>query len=693
LSFKPRTPPGPPATRRERIVDTLHGIGVADPYRWLEDAGSAKVQSWMTRQDRWTRRALASLAHRPALVERLRELYYYDAISPPLRRGGRLFYTRRHSDREKAVVYWRDEDGGEERVLFDPNTMSEDGSVSLGVWAPSPDGRVVAYALRENAADESTLYVREVETGLDRADVIPGAKYADPSWMPDGSGFYYTWLPTDPSIDPADRPGYAEVRFHPIGPNEVYDAGDDPIVHPSTGSAETFVGGAVSRDGQFLIITVMHGWRSTDIYFRDLAGDSSVLHTLVEGRDSNYWVAAWQGRLYILTDEGAPRYRVFRADAKAPARERWREIVPEGDATIESMQILGGRMVLGYLLNASSAVEVRTLGGVHVRDIELPGIGTVDLVVGTEEDDDAYFTYSSFIEPPRVYRTSIRDGSVEEWARVELPIDTRDFTVEQVWYESGDGTPISMFLIRRKDLVCDASNRTILYGYGGFNVKLTPTFAPALVPWLERGGMYAIPNIRGGGEYGEDWHRAGMLLEKQTAFDDFTAAAEFLIREGYTAPEQLAIRGGSNGGLLVGAAMTQRPDLFRAVVCAVPLLDMVRYHLFGSGRTWVPEYGSADDEAQFRALYGYSPYHRVAPGVRYPALLVLSADSDDRVDPLHARKFTAAVQHAVTGETPVLLRIERQAGHGGADKIAQDLEAQADTYAFLCEQLKVPPHP
>jgi prolyl oligopeptidase len=353
------------------------------------------------------------------------------------------------------------------------------------------------------------------------------------------------------------------------------------------------------------------------------------------------------------------------------------------------MQILGERLVLAYLRNAASALEVRTLGGVPVRDIALPGIGTVEAIVGTEQDDDVYFSYSSFIEPPRVLHTSIRDGGASEWARVELDLDTSGYRVEQVFYESRDGTQISMFLIRRADLVCDADNPCILSGYGGFNVKLTPAFAPSLAVWLDAGGMYAIPNLRGGGEYGEAWHRAGMLERKQTTFDDFIAAAEYLLREGYTRPERLAIRGGSNGGLLVGAAMTQRPELFAAAVCAVPLLDMLRYQHFGSGRTWVPEYGSADDPALFRAIHAYSPYHRVEPGTAYPALLLLSADSDDRVDPMHARKFAAAIQHAGSANRPALLRIERESGHGGADRIRADIELQADTYAFVCEQLRV----
>ncbi len=680
MSFKPR---GAPATRRQAIVEALYGTQVADPYRWLEDAGDAAVQAWMSRQDRHTRRQLGTIPARRDIAAALRPLFYYDAVSAPARRGNRSFYSRRHADKEKAIAYWREGDDGPEQVLFDPNAMSEDGSVSLGTWAPCHDGVRVAYALRENAADEATLHIRDVATGRDLPDVIEGAKYAEPAWTPDGEGFYYTYLPTDPSIPVDERPGHAEVRYHELGT----DPGSDPVIYPRTGSAQTFLSPSLSRDGRLLTITVSHGWNATDVYVRDLTRPADDFRPLVAGVDAIYWVTAFEGRLFILTNEGAPRYRVFRADADAPQREAWREIVPESDATIEAVRVIGGRLVLSYLRNAASELEIRTLDGDVVRTIDLPGIGTVDSVVGTEVDDTMYYAYSSFVEPTRIVRTSVAHGGADEWARVSLPVDTDAYVVDQVFYESRDGTRISMFVIRRRDVdACDGDRPTILYGYGGFNVSLTPAFSPALPVWLDRGGIYAIPNLRGGGEYGEDWHKAGMGDSKQNVFDDFIAAAEYLIAAGYTRPERLAIRGGSNGGLLVGAAMTQRPELFGAVVCAVPLLDMLRYHLFGSGRTWIPEYGSAENEPDFRVLHAYSPYHRVDPARTYPPLLMLSADSDDRVDPMHARKFVAAVQH---GGSDALLRIERQAGHGGADMVVQQIEQTADAYAFLCDRLGV----
>lgn len=672
-------------TRRQDLVDDLHGVRAADPYRWLEDAAAPEVRDWMDAQDAYTRERLAAAPERDALLERCRELLYYEAISTPARRGGRLFYSRRARDAEKAIAYWRDGDDGDERVLLDPNTFSDDGSTALGVWVPSPDGRLVVYARRENNADEATLYVRDVDTGEDLpGERIEGGKYATPSWTPACDGFYYTWLTMDPGVPAAERPGHAELRFHRLGDDPARDA----IVHPATGSARTFLGGGVSRDGRWLLVTIAHGWNATDVWFR--AGDQpdAPLRPLATGQPFLYHALAWGDAIYVHTNEGAPRYRVFRVDPARPERDAWREIVAErDDLTIEGVQLVGGHLVVSGLRNAASVVELRTLDGALVRELALPGIGTVEGVAGEPDDDRAYYSYSSFLEPTAIYQTSIASGDTELWRRVQVPMDGSAFAVEQVWYPSRDGTRISMFVITPRDFTPAGDAPTILYGYGGFNVSLTPGFTPTLAVWLERGGVYAIPNLRGGGEYGEGWHDAGKGAHKQNTFDDFIAAAEYLIDRKYTRPERLAIRGGSNGGLLVGAAMTQRPELFAAVVCAVPLLDMLRYHLFGSGETWTPEYGSPEDPEQVRWLAAYSPYHKVVDGTPYPAMLMLAAHDDDRVDPMHARKFTAAIQHATTSERPVLLRIERQAGHGGADKVAQTVELSADTYAFLLQQL------
>ncbi|WP_081864728.1 prolyl oligopeptidase family serine peptidase [Chondromyces apiculatus] len=707
MSSTPETPPNTPpsaasserlaypATRTVPIRDVLHGVEVADPYRWLEDVKSPEVQAWMKAQDDFTRAQIDALPGREALAARLKELYYIDAVSAPRHRKGRYFYSRRHATKEKSVVYFRDGQKGEEKVLFDPNTWSEDGSVSLGSWHPSWDGKRVAYKVQRNNSDEATMHVLDVATNKkSEVDVIEGAKYASASWTPAGDGFYYVWLPTDPAVPTADRPGYAEIRFHKLGE----DPRKDRVIRERTGDPSTFVDATLSKDGHFLILTVQHGWATNDIYFRDLrkggaAGAGGASGTggskdvpLVVGKKAHYYAEVYKDRFYVMTDEDAPHYRVFEVDPARPERAAWKEVVKErADATLDSFSIIGGHLALGYLKNASSLVELRALDGKLVRELRLPGIGTVGGPLGLPDEDEAYFSFESYTSPPEIFSTSIKTGKTETYAKIQVPVDSSPYVVEQVFFPSKDGTRISMFIVRRKDMPRDGSTRTLLYGYGGFLVSMSPHFMSSMYPWLEQGGVFAVANLRGGGEYGEDWHKAGMLLAKQNTFDDFIAAAEYLVREKVTRPDRLVIQGGSNGGLLMGAAVTQRPDLFAAALCAVPLLDMVRYHLFGSGKTWTGEYGSAENAEQFKVLHGYSPYHHVKAGTKYPAMFLLSADSDDRVDPMHARKFAAAMQAATTGG-PVLLRIEKNAGHGGADLVRSAVEKGADQYAFAIAQ-------
>ena len=681
--------PGYPVTRAEVAVDRLHGVELTDPYRWLEDARSSEVQSWMTAQNRAARAELDRLPGREPFVNRLKSLLYVDSISAPVVRGDRFFYSRRLASKEKPILYWKVGEQGEERVLLDPNVLSADGSVALGVWAPSWDGRKLAYSLRRNNADEATMHVMDVSSGeVSKIDVIPGARYASPSWKPDGSGFYYINLPSDPGVPVDQRPGYAEGRYHELGS----DPKSDPLVFPALRDPQKFVGIALSRSGRFLFRETQHGWNQTDVYYRDLSRGETEWRTLVAGKPAIYQLEEHGGSFYVLTNEGAPRYRVFKVNPNKAERGRWKEVVAERpDAVVDGMSVIGGRLVLTVMLNATSRIEIRKLDGSPASEVETPGLGSSSAVVGEPNRNDVYFTFASFTRPPEVHRASARTGKSSVWARPDLKIDDRPFTVEQVWYPSKDGTKISMFIVHRKDMKKDGSTPLLLEGYGGFNVSMTPSFSASRLAWLEAGGAYALPNLRGGGEYGEAWHRAGMLDKKQNVFDDFIGAAEYLIREKFTSSQKLAIRGGSNGGLLVGAAMTQRPELFRAVICGVPLLDMVRYHLFGSGRTWIAEYGSAEDASQFRTLYGYSPYHRVKKGADYPALLMQSADSDDRVDPMHARKMVALIQASTGSDRPVLLTIEKNAGHGGAGLIKAAIEQATDSYLFLMQQLGLPP--
>jgi len=685
----------PPASRTEAIVEKRHGVEVADPFRWLEDVKSPEVQAWMQAQDAFARAALAELPGRSGLAARLRELAYMDAVSAPRSRGGRLFYSRTHKDKEKAIYYWRQGKDGAERVLLDPNELAKKEPTALGVVSISYDGRKAAFTLKPNNGDEAILHVMDVESGKwSSRDVIPGAKYAHPVWTPDSGGFYYIRVPVDSTIPVAERPGFAEARLHRLET----DPATDPVVHARTGDPKTFLGIDHSRDGRWLFATVEHGWNRTDVWFQEtrLRQDPARgWRKLVAGVDARFEVVAWKDAFWVFTNDGAPRGQVFRVDPNKPERAAWRAVLPEyADGTVmEAVQLLGNHLVVSVLRNASNALDIWSLDGRKVGAVALPGLGSVTSVVGEPDADEAYVGFNSFARPPEIRRFSVGSGKGALWNAVTLPgLPAPDgpspWNVEQVWYPSKDGTKVSMFLVTRKGTRRDGSTPFVMYGYGGFLVTMAPYFQASLIPWLEAGGGYALPNLRGGGEYGERWHRDGMRDKKQNVFDDFVAAAEYLVREGWTRPERLGIRGGSNGGLLVGAAMTQRPDLFKAVVCQVPLLDMVRYTKFGSGKTWIEEYGDPDVSSELKYLKTYSPYHRVRAGVAYPALLVASADTDDRVDPMHARKFTAAIQAASSrGPTSAWLRIERNAGHGGADMVKQAVELGVDIYVFFAAEL------
>jgi prolyl oligopeptidase len=676
----------PVATRTSPGADTLFGQRVLDPYRWLEDENSAEVQAWMAAQDKYARAFLDELPGRAALVKRLEALYYVGTIGVPVERGARLFYLKRDAHQEKAVLCFKDGEGGMERVLLDPNGW-DGGKTSLGEWVPSWDGKHVAFNQNPNHADEAVMHVVDVDSGKwSEADVLEGTKYAGPSWTPDGRGFYYEYLPNPVGTSVADRPGLTEIRFHILGQAQ----GRDRLVHGATHDATSFLGQSLSRDGKVLLVSVTHGWTRNDVYFKRLGRDRD-FRPLVVGKRALYSVDVWKGFFYVLTDEGAPRKRLFRVSVDRSQRSAWREIVPEdGHATLQSSTIVGGLLSLAYLKAATSELKLVTLLGKPVRPVALPELGSAANLSGLEDNPVAYYSFTSFSRAFEVYRTDVRTGTTTLWARVDVPVDASRYTSEQVHYKSKDGTDVTMFIVKKKDVARDGTAPALLYGYGGFDISLTPSFSSDVIPWLDAGGVYALTNLRGGGEYGKTWHEAGMLKNKQNVFDDFLAAAVALGKEKWADPARIAIFGGSNGGLLVGAAMVQRPDLFRAVVCAVPLLDMVRYTQFGSGRTWAEEYGDPSVEEAFRWLYAYSPYHHVAPGEAYPALLLLSSDHDDRVDPMHARKFAAWVQAASASHLPVLLRIERNAGHGGADQVKQAVAESADMLAFLLTELGVP---
>ncbi|HXH27601.1 MAG TPA: prolyl oligopeptidase family serine peptidase, partial [Candidatus Polarisedimenticolia bacterium] len=670
----------PPATRIDNVTDVVHGTRIVDPYRWLENGDSPEVQRWVEAQNAYTHKRLDAYPDRAAVHARLRMLLSIGTVGVPQVRNGRYFHTRREgADENQPILYVRDGLTGQDRVLFDPNRLRADGTAALDWWYPSEDGTLLAYGVSEAGDEKSTLRILDVATGKARPDVIPQTRYCSLAWLPDDSGFYYTRYPA-PGTVPAGEENYnSHLFFHTLGA----ESAADPEVFGKGRKPTDMIQVSLSPDGRWLVVMVFEGWSRSDLYLLDRRSDAHVFVPVAEGIDALFTGQVVGSTLYITTNDGAPRYKLLAVDAEQPGREHWTTLIPERDAVLIQAEPIGGRFVTLYLKDAASRVEVHGADGALVRDVPLPALGTVGAISGRYDGREAFFDFSSFTVPPLIERHDLDGGTTAPWERVKADLDLSAMEVRQVFYPSKDGTRISMFLVHRKGLKRDGSTPTLLYGYGGFNINLTPAFSRGLVLWLERGGLYAEPNLRGGGEYGEAWHRAGMLEHKQSVFDDFIAAAEWLIANKYTRPNRLAIKGGSNGGLLVGAALTQRPDLFGAVLCAVPLLDMVRYDRFQIARLWIPEYGSSESAEQFRWLYAYSPYHHVRPKTAYPAVLLTTADSDSRVDPMHARKMAARLQAATSSSAPILLRTETRAGHGIGKPLGKVIEEETDGWSFL----------
>ena len=664
-------PTNPPTTRTDNVKETLHGLDVVDPYRWLEDQESKETRDWIDNQNRHTQSILSALPGREALKQRLTELMKIESVGMPVERGGRYFYSKRRADQDLSVLYVRKGKIGEEEVLVDPHTMSADKTVSVSLSDVSLDGSLIAFSVRRGGEDEAEVRWMNVETRRELSDTLPRARYFGVAVKPDKSGFYYCRHGKEGS----------RVFYHRMGA----DFASDAELFGKGYSAEKGIGIDLSEDGRYLLMTVFYG----------SAGDKTELHLLDahQGTPITPIVADVQARFYgqiagdnlfVQTNWNAPNSRVLKVDLKNPSREHWREIVPETEGSIQGVSLAGASVFVNYLREVRSSVKVFDGDGKPLRDIVFPSLGTVGSVYGRWNSGEAFFQFTSFHIPTTIYRYGVADGKQEVWARLNVPIESDAMEVKQVWYESKDRTRIPMFLVHREGLKLDGSHPTLLYGYGGFTQSLTPTFTPRAALWVERGGVFAMPNLRGGGEFGEKWHKAGMLDKKQNVFDDFIAAAEWLVKNRYTRPSRLAISGGSNGGLLVGAALTQRPELFRAVVCSYPLLDMVRYHRFLIAKFWVPEYGSADDPQQFKFIHAYSPYHHVVVGTNYPAVLLITGDADTRVAPLHARKMAALLQSATGSDRPVLLHYDTKAGHvGGTAPVSKRIEELADELSFL----------
>ncbi|MER3415876.1 MAG: S9 family peptidase [Gemmataceae bacterium] len=677
-----------PPTRAVPIVEKWHGVEVADPYRWLEHGDDPEVRAWTEAQNAFTRARLDPLPGRKALRDRLDRLLDIGTVSAPIPRQGRYFYLRRQGKQNQPVLYVRHGLDGAEQVLLDVNRLSAEGTVALDWWYPSPDGRYVAYGISRDGSEYSTLYVRDVVSRRDLPDIIERTRYCSLAWLPDSSGFYYTRYPRPGEVPRGEEHYHRHVFFHRLGDDpatdrKVFGSGRPPEDMPTV---------ALSPDGRWLVVTEHQGWAKSEVYFKDLSHPESPFQPLVEGVEAVFEVVPRNDALYVRTNHQAPRYKLYRVDPLRPRRDHWQEVAPQAEDVLQDVAVVSGYLILEYLTRAHSRLELRDTQGRLLAPIPLPTLGSVSGLAGEWNGQELFFGFQSFTVPPSVYRVDLPKRSTALWTRIDSDLQVDEYVVQQVSYRSRDGTPVTMFLAHRRGLDKNGRVPTLLYGYGGFNISLTPAFSAHRFVFLERGGLLAVANLRGGGEYGEDWHRAGMLGNKQNVFDDFIAAAEWLIQSGYTCPERLAIQGGSNGGLLVGAALTQRPDLFRAVVCHVPLLDMLRYHKFLIARLWIPEYGCADDPEQFRWLYAYSPYHRVRDGQAYPATLILAAESDSRVDPLHARKMTARLQKATASDPaqrPILLRLETRAGHGQGKPRGKILDELTDVYAFVFWQLQM----
>ena len=680
--------PGPitsyPETPSIIVEDVLHGETISDPYRWLEDGDSGETRVWTERQNAFTQAYLSAFPARERIRARLNELLAIGVLSVPTPARGHYFYLRRDGMQNHPVLYWRKGASGEDKVAVDPNTLNPAGTTALDWFYPSLDGRLLAYGLSENGSEQSVLHLLEVESGRLLSDRIPRTRAASLAWVPDSAGFYYSRYPAVGELPPGEEHYHRAIYYHRLGSDPEADA---LVFQPR--EKEFWPGVTLSPDGRWLLITVARTFDQTDLYVRDLAADTPLvpvaenLPALFEGQIAH-------GRLFLRTNLEAPTYRLYQVSPERPERDSWREIVaPRPDAVLDSVAIARDRLALSYLERASSRLHLTDLEAQAGEEIVLPALGSLFGVNAEWDGEEIFYGFSSYTLPPSVYRIDLTTGTSELWKRVEADIDPFDYMVNQVGYRSRDGTLFSMFVVHRVGLPLGGDNPTYLTGYGGFNISMTPAFSRSLLLWLEHGGVLAVPNIRGGGEYGESWHQAGILGSKQNSFDDFIGAAEYLIQERYTRPERLAAAGGSNGGLLVGAVLTQRPELFRAVLVQVPLLDMLRYHRFLIARLWIPEYGSADDAAQFRWLRDYSPYHRVQEGRAYPAVLLATAESDTRVDPMHARKMAARLQAASSADRPILLRLEARAGHGAGKPLSKVVDELTDSWTFVFSELGV----
>jgi prolyl oligopeptidase len=664
----------PPTTRVGAVTEAINGLAITDPYRWLEDQNSPETRFWVKAQMTYTEALLAKVPQRERIRRRLAEIIKVETMSPPRVRNGRYFFEKRRVTDDQAILYFRQGENGADTVLVDPNPLRPDHSASVALMDLSNDGRLIAYGVRQGGQDETMVRFRSVDTRADLPDSLPSALYFSVSIKPDRSGAYY-------------------VKRTEQGPRLYYHAmggptASDRVVFGDRFSVTQLGECGISPNGRWLYCQIATGSSGdkVEVFAQDLMSGGP-MKPVVTGIDARFDVDVAGNRMYMLTNWNAPNGRILAINLTHPARENWKEIVAERPNVLDSFSLVGGKLAAAWLDNVHSHIEILSDEGKLVRQLNLPSLGEADVPRGRWESDAAFYTFSSLNQPNTIYRYSMESGNQSVWFQQKAPFDPSTIDVKQVWYASKDGTRVPMFIAYRKGIKLDGSHPAMLTGYGGFNISELPRASNTALAWLDMGGVFALANLRGGGEFGEKWHQAGRLDKKQNVFDDFIAAAEYLIKEGYTRKERLAITGRSNGGLLVGAALTQRPDLFRAVVCGFPLLDMVRYDRFKVAKFWVPEYGTAQDPRQFPFIYKYSPYQHVKKGTKYPAVLLVSGDFDTRVDPLHARKMAALLQASTSSGRPVLLRYDTESGHSGGMPVDRQIDETGDELTFLAWQL------
>ncbi len=692
VSFASAGGPKYPQTQRIDHVDVYHTVEVEDPYRWLEEdvRESQRVRNWVEAQNKVTFEYLRSLPRREHIKEHLTQLWDYEKYSVPWKAGGRYYISRNDGLQNHYVIYVMDSLDGPRRVLLDPNKWSKDGTTALGGMSFSEDGRYVAYAVQDAGSDWRTRKVRDIETGQDLADTLKYLKFTGAAWDPKSRGFFYAKYPDpDPNEQFTSLNKKMKVMYHSLGTSQQ----DDVVVFYRPDQPDWGYNLEVTDDGRYLIITI---WVGTDdkyrVMYKDLDQPYAMPVDLIEDFRNEYSFIDNDGPVFFFrTDFEAPNRRVIAIDTRKPERESWTQIIPESREPLRSVDLVNNLFVCTYLKDVTTQVKLYTMQGRHLRDVELPGLGTAGGFGGKRKDTETFYSFESFAVPPSIYRYDLVTGESKLLDRAKVSFDPNGYVTERVFYTSKDGTRVPMFITHKKGIGRDGSNPTLLYGYGGFNASILPQFSALRLAWMEMGGIYAVANMRGGGEYGQAWHEAGKKMQKQNVFDDFIAAAEYLVQSKYTSPEKLGILGGSNGGLLVGACMTQRPDLYAVAIPAVGVMDMLRFDEFTAGRFWVDDYGSAKDSKEmFEYLKGYSPYHNLRPGVHYPATLITTADTDDRVVPGHSFKFAAQLQQCQAGDSPVLIRIETRAGHGSGRPTSMIIEEQADMYAFLAKNLAMP---